>query len=200
MSQPEPQKQKVNPALVVFLVIPLLGVVAAVGVLLSGGSLNNTGQATPAPVTIPVMPTQTNWSDRAAPDFTLATLDGATASLSDFRGRVVFLNFWATWCIPCERELPTFEQFMDEQTGDDAPIIVAVNAGETLEKVRDYLAEREIDNFPVLLDPELSVNNRFGVFNLPVTLVIDAQGVVRYPKYGEITLEELYGYVEAVEA
>lgn len=189
----------VSPALLVFLIFPLVGLLAAATMLLS-----NSGTATPAPVTpLPVtaLPPATRpvWGDQPAPDFTLRTLDQTTVSLSDYRGRVVFLNFWATWCEPCERELPAFEAFMAQQ-GDDGAVVLAVNVGETYDQANAFLTERGVDGFPVLLDARLEVANLYGISPIPVTFVIDQEGVIRFTKYGEMKPEDLTEYLENLSA
>jgi peroxiredoxin len=131
-------------------------------------------------------------------DFDLPALDGSgTVSLSDYAGRPVFLNFWATWCEPCKRELPAFEQFTAEQ-GDEGAVVLAVNTGEDDATVRAFLEAEGITGLNVLLDPEAAVAEQYGVFQIPVTFVIDAAGHVRYPHYGEMTAADLAGYLDAL--
>ena len=108
-------------------------------------------------------------------DFTLTSLDGKTVSLSDYQGRVVFLNFWATWCVPCEKELPEFQQFQAQQPPDGA-VILAVNVQESADQVTSFLTDHDISGLTVLLDSDSSVANSYGIYNLPVTFVIDQNG------------------------
>src|SRR5690606_23955807 len=152
---------------------------------------------TPAPVTLPPMPTPVNLADTPAVDFQLTSLDGETVSASDYRGRVLFINFWATWCEPCRRELPAFETFVKSQPEDGAAII-AVNVAETTEQVQAFLEENGVDGITVLMDTDQAVADEYGIRQLPVTYVVDQNGVIRYPKYGEMTLEELEAYTEAL--
>jgi thiol-disulfide isomerase/thioredoxin len=115
--------------------------------------------------------------------------------LSSYRGRVVFVNFWATWCEPCQRELPAFEAFMAEQ-GDNGALVLAVNAGETAEQVTTYFDDHQISDIPTLLDADLEVYDRYNVQLLPTTYAIDPAGVVRYAHLGEMTSDDLNAYVE----
>lgn len=193
-----PAASKISPTMLVFIAIPILGLIAAVAVLLNNSQVFPTGEPTPVAVTL-----ASNAAVINAPmlDFTLDTLDGRTLSLSDFAGRVVFLNFWATWCGPCERETPTLNAFAQEQIRQpDGAVVLAVNMRENPTDVRNFLNARSVNSLYVLMDTEGDVSDQYGVFNLPVTFVIDREGIVRYPKYGEITLPELNAYVEAVDA
>jgi thiol-disulfide isomerase/thioredoxin len=91
--------------------LPLLGISAALLMLISSGGANSSIVSTPLPVT----QAASRLAGRAAPNFELASLNGDPIRLSSMRGRVVFLNFWATWCEPCKREMPAFQRFMQEQ-------------------------------------------------------------------------------------
>ncbi|MFN8371636.1 MAG: TlpA disulfide reductase family protein [Anaerolineae bacterium] len=119
--------------------------------------------------------------------------------ITDFRGRIVFLNFWATWCPPCVRELPAFTAFAQEQDPETGALVVAINAGETAEVINAYFSQNNISHIEVLLDPAGAARSLYGVINLPVTYVIDAQGLVRAMKIGEITREDIDGYMADLE-
>ncbi|MFO7322052.1 MAG: TlpA disulfide reductase family protein [Chloroflexota bacterium] len=194
VSPSAPARRGPAPALFIFLLFPLLGLVAAVAMTLA-----NSGQPpappTPAPVTVPPLATRPQLSGQPAPDFSAPTLEQTTTALSDYRGRIVFLNFWATWCGPCERELPAFQAFMERQP-EDGPVVLAVNIGETYDQVNAFLSEREISGFPVLLDPYYEIAERYGVSPIPVTFVIDEAGVIRFSKFGEITPDDMRDYLE----
>jgi peroxiredoxin len=186
---------RLSPGLIVVAVIGLLGLVTSALVFTSGGAPGV--EPTPAPVSLPARGQVIN-----APslDFTLNTPDGRTLSLSDFRGRIVFLNFWATWCAPCERELPALQTFARQQMAlPDGAVVLAVNFQEDAETAARFLAARGIDSLLVLIDSDARVSDQYGVFNLPVTFVIDREGIVRFPKYGEVKLDELYAYIAAID-
>jgi len=112
-----------------------------------------------------------------APDFTLQDLNGDQVSLVDYRGKVVLLNFWATWCPPCQHEVPMFVDMYEELKDDDF-VILAVSIGEGKDKVSSFAAEKGM-SFPVLLDSSKVVGRRYLVRAIPTSVVIDRFGVVR---------------------
>ncbi len=189
MTEQSPSPQRLDPRWLILLLLPVLGLIGAAVTLLAS---NPAGSNIPAP-----MPTQpsSRFINRSAPNFELITLDGAdTVRLSSLRGRVVFVNFWATWCEPCRRELPAFQTF--EQQGNENAVILAVNTGETPEQINPFLAENGVSGVPVLLDNDLAIQELYGVNLFPSTFVIDASGVVRDLHLGEMKLDELNAYVE----
>ena len=101
---------------------------------------------------LPGLPEQGPTQNAEVPDFTLETVDGKTVSLSDYRGRPVVINFWATWCAPCREEMPLLQETYDAHR-DDGLVVIGVNVRETPEKVKRFLAEVGVE-FPVLLDSE----------------------------------------------
>lgn len=187
-------KTKLNPVLLVLLVIPLLGIIGAALTIAANGGLNPV-PPTPAPVTLAT----SRLVGRAAPNFELPTLENPdeTLRLSSLRGRMVFVNFWATWCEPCVRELPAFESFMFQQ-GDDAssPVILTVNIGEEVEVIEKFLANIDITGLPVLLDTDYRAQTAYDADLFPSTFVIDKAGVVQEMHLGEMKLSDLNNYVE----
>ncbi len=118
-----------------------------------------------------------------APAIELEDLDGENVSLGDFRGNVVVVNFWATWCPPCRREMPSLERLY-RLTGE-AVEILAVNVGEDFETVFGFLGGVEpTPSFPVLLDLDGETVERWGVLGLPTTFVVDQQGDIVYRAVG----------------
>jgi len=111
---------------------------------------------------------------KTAPDFTLKTLDGKSVSLSDYRGKVVFLNFWASWCPPCRQEMPSMER-LNEVFGKKDFVILAVNVEKGPDTVRAFLKDYPY-TFAVLLDPEATAQEVFGVYRFPESFLIDKSG------------------------
>jgi len=200
MTQPAETTNRPSPVLLVFLIFPLIGLAAAVALMASNAAAIPQAVSVPTPVavTIPAVPSPAPVMGAPMLDFTLDDLDGTPVSLSDYAGRIVFLNFWATWCEPCKRELPALSAFAAQQSSD-GPAVLTVNSGEAIDTVRTFLDEQGIGGLTVLLDPSTDITAQYGVFQIPVTFVIDAQGIARYPHYGEIRPEDLIGYVQALE-
>lgn len=133
-----------------------------------------------------------------APDFELADLNGETVRLSDFRGRPVILNFWATWCAPCRLEMPELQR---AQTGfgDDGPVVLTINQEESAERVTEFFTEVGL-TMPALLDPRAKVGVAYGAYFLPTTVIIDSDGIVIDVHRGMISREALDGYLQQIES
>lgn len=120
---------------------------------------------------------------KVAPDFTLPNLSGNKVSLSDYRGKVVLLNFWATWCPPCRLEMPTMEKAYRRFKNRGFEVVaVSVDVGPQ-SVVRDFLQEFGL-SFQVLLDPQMEALHVFDSFSLPTSIVIDRRGVIRARELG----------------
>lgn len=122
---------------------------------------------------------QTQQRERAgfpAPGFRLPTLDGQTIVLSDYRGKVVFLNFWATWCPPCREEMPSMQR-LHQRFAQRPFVMIAVNEDTSAEPVRRFLSELGL-TFAVALDPQGTLPARYGVTGYPETFLIDHAGLV----------------------
>ena len=119
-----------------------------------------------------------------APDFTLPSLDGQTVRLSDFRGKkAIFLNFWATWCIPCRQEMPTMDKAYQEYKSRDLEVLaISLDAG-SKSVVKNFMSELKL-SYPALLDPEMEVLRLYRQFSIPATFLIDKQGIVRHREVG----------------
>ncbi len=111
-----------------------------------------------------------------APDFTLRDLNGQEVRLSDWRGRVVVLNLWATWCEPCKVEMPLLQALAVRHPHD--VVVLGINYGEDPDTVRAFVEAYGL-TFPILLDPQRQVVRLYAARGLPTTVFIDAQGQVR---------------------
>jgi peroxiredoxin len=125
-----------------------------------------------------------------APSFEAETLEGKAVSLDDYRGKVVLLTFWATWCEPCKKEMPEI-QAAYEKHKEEGLAVVAVNFGERKEPAQAFFEKTSL-TFPSLLDRRANIAERFGVISLPVTFFIDQDGIIRERVVGgTLTVEEI---------
>lgn len=132
----------------------------------------------------------------AAPDFTGELMDGTSITLSELQGKPVIINFWATWCGPCVKEMPAFERLKDD-FGDKIGII-AVNCGDDAETVKDFVEENGY-TFPVVLDEEYSISMLYPTNSIPYTVVLDAEGKVTHISTGALDADTMYErYKEAL--
>ncbi len=128
----------------------------------------------------------------AAPDFELLNLNGEKVKLSDFQGKKVMLNFWATWCPPCKEEMPAMEKYYKQSNGD--VVILAVNIDPQY-NVKQYVNEMGI-SFPVLLDEKDKVNSIYQVLTIPTTFFIDEHGIIRQKYLSAMSVELMKQYMD----
>lgn len=131
-----------------------------------------------------------------APDFTLQSLSGKKVSLSDYRGKPVLLNFWATWCEPCRGEMPFLQEVAeDTEWTAQGLVILAVNLGESAAAVGDFV-DRYGLTFTVLLDTTDKVGMQYNARYIPTTYFIDKDGIIRSAKIGAFSgKSEIDGYI-----
>jgi thiol-disulfide isomerase/thioredoxin len=141
------------------------------------------------PETEVVRPASIPLSGHPAPDITVTTLDGAPLALTDLRGKAVVLNFWATWCPPCQAEMPEL-QAAHQAYAPGGLVVLAVNQGEDAATVSAFLQERGLD-FPVALDTQSEASMSYLVNSLPTTFFIDRNGVIRESIVGQMNAATL---------
>ena len=124
------------------------------------------------------------WTGGALPAFVLKDLDGVEHRLADFRGKVVLVNFWATWCGPCRDEMPSIQDLRSQLKGKPFAVL-AINLDEPESRVRKFLAQWKVD-LPVLLDPDRKVAREWNARILPATYIIGPDGRIRYSVVGEL--------------
>jgi len=120
--------------------------------------------------------------EKPAPEFHLKNMDGQIVSLSDFRGKPVLINFWASWCDPCRKEMPYLQQVYDEWTGKGL-VLLAIDIGETPAAINKFFTENNL-SLPVLLDSDKQVGQEYGITGVPETFLIDKNGIIRKKKIG----------------
>ncbi len=181
-----------SPALLVFLAIPVLGILVALLMVANEG--NRTSNALPSNMN----PNTASLVNFVAPQFELERLEGGIVKLEDYRGKVLFLNFWQTTCEPCKREMPAFVDFLEDNGSDVA--LLAINFDESADQINAFLQENGIDGIPIALDSNSAVRRSYGIANIPVTFIIDVNGVVRNMRLGEMRVEAMQAEYEAAKA
>jgi thiol-disulfide isomerase/thioredoxin len=119
-----------------------------------------------------------------APEFVLQSLDGKTKKLSNYRGKVVLVNLWATWCPPCIEELPVLDTLVKEY-GDKGLVVLGVAGDEDTDLVRQFVAKNPAQ-FEVLLDPDGVIGTRYGITGYPETFFVDRQGKLQHKIIGPL--------------
>jgi peroxiredoxin len=197
------------------LILVRIGTAAAIFTALSacqpgsGAASPATPYPTPAPVTfIPptlyaVTPQATILHAHASvigaqvPDFTLSTLDGGTLRLRDLQGQIVFLNFWATWCAPCQNEMPELQKIEEEHRSEGVRVIAVTDPtqGQTEDGIRTFLLRLNL-KLTVALSSDPDLYEQFGVAQIPTTFIIDRAGIIREEHIGELHPDDITAYLD----
>lgn len=153
-------------------VYPLSMLLALSATLLALGRAPVSAQAK---IDYKVVPILQPIKDRApTPDFSVATPDGKKLSLKDFRGKVVLLNFWASWCVPCREEMPAMEKLYQEYKQKNFTVL-AIAVKDRKQDALDFAKELKL-TYPIALDPEAQVGLLYGAWGLPATYLIGPKG------------------------
>ncbi len=147
-----------------------------------GAILALTTAAVPTTPDVKSLSLQAPKEEVEAPDFTLPDLAGKKSQLKDFRGKVVFLNFFATWCVPCRDEMPAMEQ-LHRTYKDKGLVVLAVDIRESGKDVRAFTQELQL-SFPALLDADGSVAYTYGIRPVPATYLIGRDGKILWRAFG----------------
>ncbi|MFL0267041.1 TlpA family protein disulfide reductase [Candidatus Clostridium radicumherbarum] len=136
-------------------------------------------------------------SRQKAADFKLKDLSGKEVSLSDFKGKRVFLNFFATWCPPCKAEMPEMEKLYEE-TKDSDLVILAVDLEESTETVRSFVNNNKY-NFKVLLDSNSTAAEKYQISSIPTSYFIDKDGNIVDKHIGSMTIQDMKNYIDKLK-
>lgn len=133
-----------------------------------------------------------------APDFTVYDKDGNEVKLSQYKGKPIVLNFWASWCPPCKSEMPDFQEKYEE-LGDKVQFLMINSTGgrETVDTAFAFIDEKEY-TFPVMFDTKMSAATAYGVYSLPTTYFIDSNGNVVAGASGALSAENLQKGIELI--
>lgn len=172
------KRQKRTAAIPYYLLFSGLALVI-IGVLMWLGGQSTSGTAAMGPAEI----------GQPAPPFELASLSGEKVSLEDYQGKVVVVNFWATWCPPCRAEMPGIQQVY-AQYREQGVVVLAVNAHEERSLVNEFVFSNGL-TFPVLLDAQSIAGNQYQASGLPTTVIIDRDGTITHMQSGPLTAEQL---------
>jgi peroxiredoxin len=168
-----------------------------IALIMLGAVLVGCGTGSPAPTSQPdTVATATQAGEEVAvevgkfaPDFTAKLTNGQTMSLKDLRGKVVLINFWATWCTPCRREMPSFQGLADRLDKKDFQVL-AINFQETPDQISKFTEPLAL-KFDVALDQDGKINRLYGVNQYPVSYVIGRDGKILAQQYGPFSSEEV---------
>ncbi|HUN72341.1 MAG TPA: TlpA disulfide reductase family protein [Steroidobacteraceae bacterium] len=127
-------------------------------------------------------------ADVPAPAFTLQSVDGKTVSLAQYKGDVVMINFWASWCGPCRQEMPLLDDIY-KQYKDMGFVLLGVNVEPDAHNANAWLSKTPV-SYPILYDPKSQVSQLYSVQAMPTTVIVDRQGVVRFVHNGYLPGDE----------
>ncbi|SOH94057.1 Thiol-disulfide isomerase or thioredoxin [Monaibacterium marinum] len=110
------------------------------------------------------------------PSETFTDPNGNAHTLADYAGKIVLVNFWATWCAPCREEMPDLDALNADLGGDDFEVLTIASGRNSLSGIRAFFADEDITSLPIMLDPQGQLSRRAGVLGLPVTVLMDREG------------------------
>ena len=132
-----------------------------------------------------------------APDFTFPGLDGKNTSLSDYKGKVVLVNIWATWCSPCVEEMPSMQKLYNEFNGKNFEILAVSIDAAGVDAVAPFMKKHKL-SFPALMDPKGTIKSMYRVTGIPESFIIDKQGVLVGKIIGpkDWATQEVFGFFQ----
>ena len=188
----------------------LIGIIALATIFYNDYQKNDPSNYKPSGMFSDIDTEDTNVSDTSAPndskentdtipamDFTVYMQDESAVNLSDFYGKPIVVNFWATWCGPCKSELPAFEKLYDEYGNEITFMMVNLTDGaqETVSSVSEFVMDNGY-HFPVYFDTDMDAAMTYSVYSIPATLFIDANGNIVASQLGAMSEDMLRNYIE----
>lgn len=137
---------------------------------------------------------------KPAPDFELQTLEGETVRLSDYQGQKIVLNFWASWCVPCKKEMPEMQNYYEELATEADVEVLAVNLTDQdsgIDEIEEFVEDYEV-TFPVLLDSQGKVREIYGVLSIPTTFLVNEEGMLETQIRGPLSSDMLVELLESM--
>jgi thiol-disulfide isomerase/thioredoxin len=171
--------------------IALVATAAALALLINGSRRLRAPESAPSPEPVPA---ETAQGSSAAPDFSLTTLDGRQLRLSDYKGKVILIDFWATWCSPCRTEIPRFVEWQQKYGGEGFQAI-GISMDDTANPVRAFYQEFKL-NYPVAMGDERVAQAYGGVLGLPVNVLVGRDGRILAKYIGMSDLRQLEAAVQ----
>lgn len=171
--------------------LPVLGLALLLGLGGCQSESENTPETAPRTSSEAKAGTSYETNPRPAPDLELTTMDGQTMNLANQNGKVVLVNFWATWCAPCRREIPDLIDLYANLKSDGLVIIGIAVDQEGAEVVEPFVKEQEV-NYPIVLDPDQSTESHFdAMYGLPTTYVVNPDGQIVQRILGVFPIEKM---------
>ena len=134
-----------------------------------------------------------------APAYGAVTLEGDSVSLADLQGKVVLLNFWATWCTPCRHETPFLDSLHAQRSPEGLEVLgVSMDSGDARADVVDFVREYGV-GYTILVDPQMRGLDRYGVLGLPASFLVDRDGILRWMRFGPVSATDRE-FLDALES
>lgn len=220
MSQETPSTKAKNKAKslnlglgLLWLLFPLLGLIGFALIIMNDKAEDTnpnvvvlSDRPTPAPIIISPIPTARPTVtirpiiNNSPPEWEISDrLSGEVFRLTDLSGQIVIVNFWATWCLPCVREMPTLERFAADNPDVRVLAVTDPEDGQSSESIDNFIRDYSLEKMQIAYDTHGRLRINFNAVNLPMTFILDTDNVVRFRQLGEVTREDLDHYLSELQ-